>query len=211
MFIKPVNKDLCAGVIVLLIFFCPPVLHIAIFIKLAALIIKTVAHLVANYGANSSIVSCIINLWVEEWRLKNSCREVDTVRSWVIISIDSLWCHVPFLLVNRLTPALCNTIFMCCFLHTLYVFEECLCIINNENAINILPLVRISNLDIEGIQFLQRLSFGCRGHPCVLFNALSKSLLQVLYEFNHTMFAALWEVFLYVELTNSLAHDTLYE
>ena len=31
-------------------------IHIAIFIKLAALIIKTVAHLVTNYGANSSIV-----------------------------------------------------------------------------------------------------------------------------------------------------------
>src|ERR1051326_6256719 len=38
-----------------------------------------------------------------------------------------------------------------------------------------MPVLRISNAYIESVEFLLRLSFGCRRHPVKRFNPLAKS------------------------------------
>ena len=164
-----------------------------------------------NDSTDSTIISCIIHCWIEERRLENSCREVNTIGCWVIVSINRLWSHVPFLLINRLTPAFSNTILHSCFLYSLHVFNQWLIVINHENAIHILPFIRITDLNIKCLQLLYGFFLCCSSHPCVLFDTLCKSILEVLHQCNHTLLTALREVFLYVELTYSLTHDTLYE
>src|SRR3712207_2371306 len=84
----------------------PPVLHVAIGVILTTLVIETVCHFVANHYSDSAIVERIVGLGVEEWILKNARREADFIGCRVIISVNRLWSHEPFVLINGLTGSL---------------------------------------------------------------------------------------------------------
>ena len=83
------------------IFCCPPVCHIAVFIIVTSLIIKTMCHLVTNDNSNSSVVERIIGIHIEERNLKYSCRETYFVCCRVVVCIHCLRCHEPFIFVYR--------------------------------------------------------------------------------------------------------------
>ena len=50
----------------------PPILHIAILVELAALVIKTVGHLVADNHTDCAVVECIVCAHIEERILENT-------------------------------------------------------------------------------------------------------------------------------------------
>ena len=75
--IEVVYQNLGARLEVLLVGCCPPVVLVAGLVKLAALVVETVAHLMTNYATDTAIVHRIIGCWVEEWRLQNGSREAD--------------------------------------------------------------------------------------------------------------------------------------
>ena len=58
-----------------------PLAQIAFSIKLRALVVEAVGHLVADHGADATEVDGWIGLEIEEWRLQDSGREVDVVEA----------------------------------------------------------------------------------------------------------------------------------
>ena len=80
---------------VLLIGRSPPVVLVTCLVKLATLVVETVAHLMTNHTTDTTEVGCIIGCWVEEWRLKDRCWEADLVGGRVIVGIDGLRSHTP--------------------------------------------------------------------------------------------------------------------
>src|ERR1700734_1165195 len=70
--------------------------QIAAAVVLTALIVETMADLVADDGADAAIVGRIVRLGVEERRLQNRSREHDLIQLGIVIGIDSLSVHAPF-------------------------------------------------------------------------------------------------------------------
>ena len=95
---------------VLTILFCPPVCHITILVIMASLIIESMCHLMTDNHTDGTIVKGIISLRVEEWILKDTCRETDFIRRRIIISIHRLRSHQPLVLVYWLTSLLLDSI-----------------------------------------------------------------------------------------------------
>ena len=58
------------------------------------------------------------------------------------------------------------------------------------------PLVRITHLDIEGVQLQQGVHLRRVVHPVLGSNALAEGNLQILHQGNHTLLSGLGEVFL---------------
>src|SRR3712207_476810 len=85
---------------------CPPILHVAIGVILTTLVIETVGHFMANHYTDSAIVERIVGLGVKERILKNARREAYLIGCRVIISINRLRSHEPFVLVNGLSGSL---------------------------------------------------------------------------------------------------------
>ena len=100
---EEISKDGSSLVELGLVFRCPPVAHVSVLVEQAALIVKAVAHLVADYNTNCAVVGGIVCCRIEEWRLKDTCREADFVCSRVVICVDGLRGHKPLGLVNRLS------------------------------------------------------------------------------------------------------------
>lgn len=80
----------------------PPIVQAAVTIVFGALVVETVANLVANNSPNTTIVSGVVCFRVEERRLQNSCRENDFVHHRVEVGVYRLRIHEPFGAVHRL-------------------------------------------------------------------------------------------------------------
>ena len=57
---------------VLLVGVGPPILHVPLRVKLAALVVKSVCHFVANNRSHGPIVQGVVGLEIEKRRLENS-------------------------------------------------------------------------------------------------------------------------------------------
>ena len=169
--VEMVNQDLGARLEVLLVSSSPPVVLVTGLVKLAALIVKAMTHLMTDYSTDTTIVHRIIGCWVEEWRLENSCREADLVGSWVIISIDSLRSHSPLSLIYRLVHLAGDFILGKELRDICHILVERKAVIYLQSAI-VLPLVRITYLDDEVLQLILSLCLGSSTHPCSLVDAL---------------------------------------
>ena len=88
----------------------PPVALVARDVKLTALIVETVAHLVTYHAADGSIVLSVVGLHIEERGLQNTGREAYLVGSGIIIGVDGLGCHVPLLLIYGLVHLAVKTV-----------------------------------------------------------------------------------------------------
>ena len=84
-----------------LILFRPPVNHISILVKMTALIVESVRHLVTDYHADSAVVKRIVGIHIEERILENTGGETDLIAGRIVICIHRLWRHVPFGFVHR--------------------------------------------------------------------------------------------------------------
>ena len=162
-------------------------------------------HLVTNYYADSTIVCCVVGLWVEEWRLQDGCREVDAVEEWVVECVNSLWCASHLGLVNRLMPVFAEHGCTRLLNDADIVLYQVLAFANVNKLLHVLPLVGITHIDIHSVQFLQCFSLGRIAHPCVLLQTIFECLLQVFNQTDHTLFARLREVLLSIQFAYGLA------
>ena len=71
---------------------CPPVVHVALIVKLTTLVIESVGHLVSHYYTNGTVVAGVIGIYIKEWWLQDGCREVDAVEEGMIKSVNRLRC-----------------------------------------------------------------------------------------------------------------------
>ena len=161
-----------------------------------------------NHHADGSIIEGIVGLHIEERILKNTSWETNLVGRRVVVGVDRLWRHVPFVPIHRLLPFTIQHIGMCPFCHLLHVLIERLLRIDVHLRI-VTPLIRIAHFHIEGIQFLLSCFLRRFTHPFLRINVFTKSNLQILNEFFHTCFVGRWEILLHIHLTYSLTQDAV--
>src|SRR5213082_163424 len=82
---------------------CPPVGELAFGIKFRACIVKAMADLVPDGGADRAIVGGGIRLRIEERRVQNGSGEVESVLERKIQGVDRLRSHPPFVAVDGIT------------------------------------------------------------------------------------------------------------
>ena len=80
----------------------PPVVEFAVAVVLRALVVETVADLMADHRADAAVVRGILGIRVEERRLQNGGREHDHVHGRLIVGVHRLRIHQPFVLVDGL-------------------------------------------------------------------------------------------------------------
>ena len=160
-----------------------------------------------DYHTDSTVVHRIISVHIEERSLQNSGRETDFVGCRVIISIHRLRCHQPFVLVNRFA-CFSNHIIEIPLAGTVDIGP--IRIIFDFQSRVIFPFIRITDLYMEGSQFLQRFHLCRFAHPFQCFNTLTQRALQVLHQCNHTFFGSGREIFLYIHLSYDFAQRAVY-
>src|SRR5437764_14628977 len=79
---------------------CPPVGELAFGIKFRARIIKAMADLVPDGGADRAIVGGSVRLRIEERRVQNGSGEVESVLDREIQCVDGLRSHSPCVAVD---------------------------------------------------------------------------------------------------------------
>ncbi len=92
----------CLGRKLRVIFLREPVVQIAVGVELAALIVEAMADLMPDDGADATVVHRIVGLHVEERRLQDRGRKHDLILFRVVVRIDSLRRHLPFVAIDRL-------------------------------------------------------------------------------------------------------------
>ena len=100
------------GTLVKLLFvaLCPPVLDIAILVKLASLIVKSMGHLVSDGSANAAIVVGFVSGRDKKWRLQDAGREANLIGGGIVVGVDGLWGHEPLGLVDGLVDFLLDLV-----------------------------------------------------------------------------------------------------
>ena len=122
----------CTCFKVFAIFCCPPVGHVSIFVIMTPLIIKSVCHLMSDNYTNSTIIECIVSFRIKERILKDTSRETNLVRRWIVISINCLWSHQPLVLINRFASFLLDGVLCPELLTILYILIIRLLWINRQ-------------------------------------------------------------------------------
>jgi len=151
---------------------CPPINQIALFVVLTTLVIKTVGHFVANHHADSPVIDSIIAVSVEERRLQDTGREADFVGTGIIIGIDRLGTHEPFILVDRFAQLV--QVILVFKTHDLFhIGQVALFRIDGQGRI-ITPLVGVTDFHLEGSQFLLCFGFRFVTHPFQGGNAFAQ-------------------------------------
>ena len=190
------------------IFSCPPVLQITASIILTTLIIESVSHLMTDYYADSTIVECSISLRIEERILENTSWEADLIGSRIVVSVHGLRSHEPLIPIYWLSCLLCNLLIVGKLAASHYVLIIALRWVDAELA-EISPLVRITNLYIELVEFVVG-SFLCSiAHPGLSIDTLTEADLKILHECLHHLLRAFWEIALTVDATERLAQLSL--
>ena len=157
----------------------------------------------ADHHADGAVVDRVIGIGVVERRLENGRREADLVGRGIVVGVDRLRRHEPFVLVDRLAE-LAQIVERAPQARGLDVLPVALGGIDRERRI-VLPLVGIADLDVERRQLLLRL--GLRGvrHPVESGDVLAERRLQVPDQFEHPLLVLGREVFGDVHLAYGLA------
>ena len=164
-------------------------------------------HFMTDNNSDSTVIHCIISIHIKEWRLQDSCREADFIGCRVVISINGLRSHQPFILVYRFA-GFSNHFVVIPLVRT---FNICpVRIIFDLQCRVIFPFIRITYFYMEGCQFLQRFFFGRFTHPFQTFDTFSQRSLQVLHQCNHTFFGSSREVLLYIHLSYHFTENSVY-
>ena len=185
------------------VLFGPPVVHVAVLVEVAALVVESVGHLVADHHADGAVVDRVIGIGVVERRLENGRREADLVGRGIVVGVDRLRRHEPFVLVDRLAE-LAQIVERAPQARGLDVLPVALGGIDRERRI-VLPLVGIADLDVERRQLLLRLGFRGVRHPVESGDVLAERRLQVPDQFEHPLLVLGREVFGDVHLAYGLA------
>ena len=81
--------------------------------------------------------------------------------------------------------------------------------LNRERRI-VPPLIRISDLDLEGAKLFQRFLFCVRSHPTQFWNVALQRVNQVQYHFARVRFCLRWKIFFHVNLAQRLSNIPVY-
>ena len=103
--VEETNHALGARLEVGLILRRPPVAKIAFLVKLAALVVETVCHFVADHDTDRAVVGGIVGYGIEERRLQDAGGEADFVRRGVVVGINGLRSHVPLVAIDGFVDA----------------------------------------------------------------------------------------------------------
>ena len=187
------------------VFLSPPVVEVAHFVVLAALVVEAVGHLVTYHYADATVVDGIVSVHVEERRLKDGGGEHDFVHFGTVVSVDGLGRHEPFFLVDGLA----ETRHVDGVLKSDIVVEILEIRLVRDVVVGvILPFVRVADFHVEGGKLGEGLGFGLVAHPFEVLDALAKGHAQVLDEVQHTLFGFGGEVLFDVELADGFAQAT---
>src|SRR5580658_10288872 len=77
----------------IVVIFCPPIAQCAVAVILAAFVIKTMRHFVADNGADSTIIHSIIRTKIKKRKLQNTGGERNFIIGWAVGCINSRWRH----------------------------------------------------------------------------------------------------------------------
>src|SRR5438045_2887120 len=80
----------------------PPHHQISVGVETRAGIVKAVAHLVANHGADAAIVESVTSSRIIERWMQNPRRKIDLVELWIVVSINRRRRHPPLGAIDRL-------------------------------------------------------------------------------------------------------------
>ena len=158
-----------------------------------------------DHYTDGTIVERLVSLGIEEWVLEDTCRETNLIGRWVVISIDGLRSHKPLVLIHWLTSLLIDVLVVSELAACHHVLIEALTWVDLQVG-EISPLVRITDLDIELVEFLVSGSLGGIAHPSLCVDALTETDLEILHQSLHNLLGRLWEVTLAVHATERLAH-----
>ena len=207
--IKGANHALCALLKILFVLFSPPVAQIAFLVKLCALVVKTVRHFVTNHHTYSSIIDGIIAICCEERRLENTSRETNLVGCGIIISVDSLRRHSPFIAIHGFIDLALHFVVVGKGSSALQIFIERKRLVDVKSIITA-PFVGITDFDIETIEFVLRLSLCGSSHPLLFLDAFAKCHLKVLHQLKHTLFRLFGEIAFHIHFADCHAQHTFH-
>ena len=162
---------------VLRVGFGPPILQVAGGVELAAFIVKAVGEFVSDGGASVAVVGRGVELRIIERRLQDSGREVDVVHLRIVVGVDGDGRHHPLVPVDGLTDLL-DVARGLKLGKAQNVASEVTTL--NLHAGVVAPLIRVSDLVVDAVQFDERLLFGGGAHPVKVVDLALHGLLNQL-------------------------------
>ena len=141
----------------------PPVVQPPGGVELRPLIVETMADLVADHDADGAIVDGVGSLEIEGRRLEDARRKDDLVEQRVVVRIGGGRSHAPAPSIRGLPDGRAEVVDdeLPALQHVLPDWR----ITADAHPRIVLPLVRISDLRVEGGELLQRPPFRLRPHP----------------------------------------------
>ena len=185
------------------VFVCPPVDEMAVAVVLGALIVEAVADLVADHRADTPVVGGVVGVGVEERWLQDRRREDDLVHPRVVVGVDRLRCHEPFVTVHR-TAEFGRLAVETDFGSANHVAVQI--ISGNDECGVIAPAFGVADLGGEFVQLRQRSLPGRGGHPLQVGDADPVGLAQVRDQGVHPRLGLRRKVVLNVEATDGVTH-----
>ena len=162
------------------------------------------SNLVTNYSSYSPEVHSRICFKTKERCLQNSGREHDFVIERIVVRIDCLWSHFPLGFIHRLTYLI--QLFLVSPLgHLNQVFKK-RSICRERHLRIVLPLVRVTYFYFESAELMECFFLGSIAHPSHILDMLCETFLKIIHQSNHFFFGLGWEIFLYIEFTESLSY-----
>ena len=160
----------------------PPVALDAGGIRLRALVVEAVAHFVADHAADSAVVHRRIGAHVEERRLQDAGREHDLVERRVVVGVDRMRGHEPFVAVGPGAEAAILVVDEIAA-QRLHVRDQVAG--HDLHAAVIAPFPGVADLRQKRAQFLVGLGLGRIAHPVEGFDVLAQRGAQVLDQIVH--------------------------
>ena len=157
---------------------------------------------------DGTVVESIVGAHVKEGILENASGEANFVGCGVIVCVDSLRCHVPLVTIDGFVELACCLVLGSPDGHGLHVLVKGELRVDGKCGI-VAPLVGITDLHIEGGEFLLGVLLGAVAHPLLCVDALCERNLKVLYQRHHSDLVLRREILLHVHLSNSLSEYTV--
>lgn len=140
----------------------PPVAQHAVTVEAAAFVVEAMADFMADHGADGAVVQRVVGRDIEKRRLQDGSGKDNLVERGVVVGVDRLWRHCPFLPVQRLTRRRCQTLPFKAG-RTLAVAKRI--VRTHQQLTSVTPALRVA--DLAGVlgQLFEGPGPGRRGHP----------------------------------------------
>ena len=174
----------------------PPIPQVSLFIILGTACVKCMCDFVADDGSDTSQIGHRLCLRVIKRRLEYSGRKHDFIVSGVIIGIDCLGRHAPFIPVHRVVSGLKGVVLGCLQdFHDIVDVDTALVRGFQYQAQFVLgPFIGITNLDSNGFQLFPCLLTGGFCHPFHMGKAVVVYIYDLPDDGSHILFGVLVKI-----------------